>query len=724
MNGVTIFKSITQTTGGEDFPIGDIMDAIKSGHWQTKVAFYRSLPDQTEEQIKLKKQAKRDIPYFTGSGTFSKRSEDGIKEHNGRIVLDIDGIEDLDDARSLVCGDDFSEYVFKSVGDAGLAVIVKIDPNKHLESWKALTAYFKTKYGLIVDKATKDISRARFVSYDPEMWHNPRAKVFQLTQYDQLGKERAQKILDEAKSGEVHNALIRASRLLGGYIGGGLIGESEAEEFLVDLMSQKQGVVSLDIERKKVQDGIANGKLQPISPKQIESETKQTDEERENWKEVFAFAHEVNRHGRKYTDDDIRNLCEQYYFSMDKVRAVFKKVFEENVDEFGINDKPEIYKVETWLKKQWDFAENEITQVPEFKNKEDKKFQLLNVDTIYRKMQHVGFKYSLDKIKSLLRSDFMYRYNPFTDYFEGLPKWDGQTDFISELASYVKVEDQDFFKVQFKKCLVRCIGCSLYGVENRIVFVFVGEKQSTGKSTFLRFLNPFGSKYYTEAPIHNNKDSTLALAENFIYNLEELASLSNIDVNRLKSVISTATIKERKAYAKDAVEQPRRANFFGSTNKTEFLTDTENTRWLCFNLLSINWSYKKNINIRDVWSQAFALYNDEEFIDQLTAEEALYRDSKNKDYEINDLEKELIKRHFQVCKSHEGEFYSNADILDILQIDGGKKLESRFIGKNMVQLGFERGVKKMNGHTVRGYYCKKILSDYRGALDGDQSKMF
>jgi predicted P-loop ATPase len=154
------------------------------------------------------------------------------------------------------------------------------------------------------------------------------------------------------------------------------------------------------------------------------------------------------------------------------------------------------------------------------------------------------------------------------------------------------------------------------------------------------------------------------------------------------------------------------------------LTDTENTRWLCFNLLSINWSYKKNINIRDVWSQAFALYNDEEFIDQLTAEEALYRDSKNKDYEINDLEKELIKRHFQVCKSHEGEFYSNADILDILQIDGGKKLESRFIGKNMVQLGFERGVKKMNGHTVRGYYCKKILSDYSGPLEKEQHKPF
>lgn len=446
-------------------------------------------------------------------------------------------------------------------------------------------------------------------------------------------------------------------------------------------------------------------------------------QDKESWKEIYAFAHALNREGRQYTDTDIKHLCEQFFIGFEKVEKAFKKVFEENVEEFGINDKPTIFKVEVWLKKHWDFAENEITQVPEFREKGSDKFKLLNVDSIFRKMQHAGFNFTMDKLKSLLRSDFMTRFNPFHDYFNELDPWDKETDHIQKLASYVSVEDQPFFEVQFKKALVRCIGCSLYGFENRIVFVFVGEKQSTGKSTFIRYLNPFGQKYYTEAPIHNNKDSTLALAENFIYNLEELASLSNIDVNRLKSVISTATIKERKAYAANAVEQPRRANFWGSTNKTEFLTDTENTRWLCFNLLSINWKYKKDIDINKVWAQAFALYHDYDFNDQLTEEEAFYRDAKNKDYEINDYEKELIKRHFRVCKKHEGVFMSNADILDVLSLDGGKKLESRYIGKNMIQLGFERDVKKMNGHTVRGYYVVKKLSEYK-THDPEQKKMF
>lgn len=727
MSNVTIFKNIKQTQGGDDFPLSEIMEAIRLGHWQPKVMYYRSLPDRNEDEIKAKKTAKLDIPYFTGSGTFAKRSDDGIVSHNGRIVLDIDEIEDVDEVKSLIGADDYAEYVFTSVGGGGVAVVVKIDSNKHLESWKALSTYFKTKYGLIVDKATKDISRARFVSYDPDLVHNPKAKTFRLKQYDELAKERAGKIINSAARGEVHNALIRASRLIGGYIAGGLMDEHDGEEFLVNCMAQKEGVVDIEIERKKIRDGIENGKLSPITAQQVEKEGKISEAERGAWKEIYSFIHEINRHGRKYTEADIAHIGEQYYSiikaSKAKIENAFKKVFEENKDEFGINDKPEIYKVEIWLRKNWEFAENLITQTPEFKPRGADRFEVLNTDSIFRKLQHAGFKFPLDKLKSLLRSDFMPRYNPFVDYFESLPDWDG-VDHIAELSKYVRVKDQEFFETQFKKTLVRCIGCSLFNEENRIVFVLVGEKQSTGKSTFLRFLNPFKDKYYTEAPIHNNKDSSFSLAENFIYNLEELASLSNIDVNRLKSIISTAVIKERKAYARDSVEQPRRANFFGSTNKTEFLTDTENTRWLCFDLEAIDWGYKKKIDINKVWSQAYALYKDAGFDCQLSREEAELRDSKNKDYEINDYEKELIKRHFRVCEPHDGEFYSNADILDILQEDGRKKLESRFIGKNMVQLGFERGVKKVNNHTVRGYYCKKIIGEYQSEARENSPKPF
>jgi predicted P-loop ATPase len=445
----------------------------------------------------------------------------------------------------------------------------------------------------------------------------------------------------------------------------------------------------------------------------VEVSKKISADEKLAWKDIYGFINQLNRSGRPWSETDVLNLCEIHLISESKITSAFVKIYKENKDEFGINDKPDIVKVEVWLKKNWIFAENEITQTTEIKTKKDKSFEAMNIDSIYRKLQHVGFKFPFDKLKSLFKSDFVERYNPFNDYFNSLDPWDGKTDYITKLANYATVEDQEFFINQFKKTLVRCIGCGLYNRENRIVFVLVGEKQATGKSTFIRFLNPFGVKYYTESPLHNNKDSSFSLAENFIYNLEELASLSNIDVNRLKSIISMASIKERKAYARDVMEQPRRANFFASTNKNEFLTDTENTRWLCFNLLKMDWGYTKDIDINKVWAQAYALYKDPEFSDQLTKEEAAHRDKKNKGYEINDYEKELIKQHFKICEVNTGEFYSNADILEILQEDNRKKLDARYIGKNMVQLGFERGVRKINNHTVRGYFAKRMKSEYK-----------
>lgn len=431
-----------------------------------------------------------------------------------------------------------------------------------------------------------------------------------------------------------------------------------------------------------------------------------TDQEKDNWREVYSFVHSINKAGRHWTDTDIKHLCERFYFAVEKVRAVFIRVFEANKDDFGIDDKPEIYKVENFLRKNWEFVRNEVTQRSEYRPKDqpEAEFQKLNVDTLYRKLQHVRFNFSMEKVKSLLRSDFVRTYNPFFDYFESLPAWGRDVDHIGHLANFVKTTDQDFHVTQFRKMLVRCIGCALYGVENRFVYVFVGEKQEKGKSTFIRFLNPFGAKYYTEAPIRDNKDTYFSFSENFIYNLEELASLSNIEVNHLKSIISMTSIKERKAYAIDAEEQPRRTNFFGSTNKNEFLTDTENTRWLCMNVVDIDWNYKKEVDIHAVWAQAYSLYHDPDYNQNLTAEETASRDLANKAFEVSDLEKDLIKQCFEVTDTS-GQFYSLPDIISTLSDKfGGKPLNSRFIGKSMVQLGFIADVQRINGHKTRGYY--------------------
>lgn len=479
-------------------------------------------------------------------------------------------------------------------------------------------------------------------------------------------------------------------------------------------MNEKDKITANDFLK---QDFVTEKKYVPFD-ETPEVQQARTEQEKEAWREVYSFAHLINREGRNFTDTDIKNLCERFLLSLEKVRKVFSKVFAENSDAFGISEKPEIFKVEYFLRKNWEFVRNEVTQRSECRKAQtSNEFEKLNVDTLYRKLQHVNFKFSMEKLKSLLKSDFMTSYNPFKNYFENLEPWNYEFDFIGELANFIQTKNQDFHVTQFRKMLVRCVGCSLYGIENRFVYVFVGEKQETGKSTFIRFLNPFGMRYYTEAPIRDNKDTYFSFSENFIQNLEELASLSNIEVNHLKSIISMSMIKERKAFAVDAEEQPRRVNFFGSTNKDEFLTDSENTRWLCVNVESINWNYKKEIDIHKVWAQAFALFHDTEFNRNLTSDEMKQRDELNKTFEITDIEKDLIKQCFEITteKDPEGSFYSLPDILSTLQEKFlGKTLNPKFIGKSMTQLGFEKGSKRINGHKTRGYFVKlRTTSNYK-----------
>lgn len=453
-----------------------------------------------------------------------------------------------------------------------------------------------------------------------------------------------------------------------------------------------------------------------------------SDSVKEAWKQIYGFAYTLNQKGRKFNSTDIQNQAELYCgvihgLTTAKIESVFKKVFTQNKEEFGIADKPEWVKVEVFLRRHWEFIYNEVTQVTEFRAKGNHEWADINHDTIFRRLQSVGFKFGLDKVKSITRSDFVPAYNPFVHYFNSLTPWDQQADHISDLASYVTVTDNDFFQSQFKKALVRNIACSLFGVENRIVFTLIGEKQSTGKSTFIRFLSPFGNKYYTEAPIRNNKDAEFSFAENFIYNLEELSSLSNLDINRLKSIISMTSIKERKAYAVNAVQLPRRCNFWGSSNKKQFLTDTENTRWLVFELIGINWDYKKNVDINKVWAQAFSLFMSG-FSYQLTADEAKRRDDTNKSYEVEGVEKDLIMQSFEVTIKGDGEYFPNSTILETLQAGASTKLNSRLIGTTMAQLGFIPDEKKINGHKSRGWWAKYIPEVDRNYKEVEDNRKF
>ena len=147
--------------------------------------------------------------------------------------------------------------------------------------------------------------------------------------------------------------------------------------------------------------------------------------------------------------------------------------------------------------------------------------------------------------------------------------------------------------------------------------------QSSGKSTWCRFLCPPKLSRYFAEDIASDKDSRILLTTSFIINLDELSVLARKEINSLKAYFSKTTINERLPYDKRNTTLSRICSFVGSTNQSTFLSDeTGNVRWLCFELLGqIDFNYSKEVDINRVWTQAFHLA----YYDIVTASDVLIK---------------------------------------------------------------------------------------------------
>ena len=81
-------------------------------------------------------------------------------------------------------------------------------------------------------------------------------------------------------------------------------------------------------------------------------------------------------------------------------------------------------RVEAYLKSRYDLRYNEVSNEVEFrKTGTEDEYLVLNSSTIYRELEHNGYKISIANLETILRSDYVVIHNPLTEYFENLPEW-------------------------------------------------------------------------------------------------------------------------------------------------------------------------------------------------------------------------------------------------------------------------------------------------------------
>lgn len=170
-------------------------------HIREGVEFEPRIRQLRAESDKAKRQEiKKGLSYFLFSGIFSKRNAKSLEEHSGLIILDFDNLQDITGTRLQLQSDPYTLALFRSPSGDGLKLLVRIDPEKHLDSFKELEKYFATEYGLELDKSGKDVSRACYTSADNGLYFNPEAQVFLTTVLHQDDKTEVVKELPRSQA--------------------------------------------------------------------------------------------------------------------------------------------------------------------------------------------------------------------------------------------------------------------------------------------------------------------------------------------------------------------------------------------------------------------------------------------------------------------------------------------------------------------------------------------
>ena len=380
---------------------------------------------------------------------------------------------------------------------------------------------------------------------------------------------------------------------------------------------------------------------------------------------------------------------------------------------------PMILEMQEFINSVWDLRYDTVLNSVDWKLRGLVEWETCNENSLLMELLRAGFKVGKDMVSSLLGSDFVPRYDPFKSYFENCPRWDGVDEF-SELCKYIDVDDPEFFRDMLEKQFVRTIKCAIEpGFYNRFAFILQSRQQEQGKSMFIRYLNPFGDKYYTDEQLKDDKDSLIALSENFIYNLEEIDDMKKVGVGKLKAVLAKRMVNVRHPYGKQKVNSPRRCSFYGSTNLDEFLTDDVNTRWLVFKVNEIRHeSMFKNVNIDALWSQAWALYNDSSYQWDLTEKEKQHREKNNLRHKQSNIEDDIIAELF--------EYGNDREVLSIPQVikrirdsvGAGIKvnLDASHIYDVLVGMGFQSCEKIAMGRVLKYF---KIKNRYKSVYEED-----
>jgi hypothetical protein len=427
---------------------------------------------------------------------------------------------------------------------------------------------------------------------------------------------------------------------------------------------------------------------------------------------------------KKKNEDPLANFVEQETAILVDVPA--KKQREKRATNGRLSKRQ---KIEDSLAEYYDFRYNYMKYKIEFSPKSENNFKEItdrDIHTILRildrKTEH---KASFADISSVIASDFSRSFNPIEDYFHSLgktEKFDENNLELNRLIECVTCKTQPEFNETLKRWLIASVAnaLNLIGCQNQICMVLIGE-QGAYKTTFLNSLcpKPLTEYLYSGKLNLETKDTWIMLGQFFIINIDDqLKVLHKKDAETMKTLITQKENSVRLPHDKYNTKIIRRANFCGSINGLEFLTDnTGNRRFLPFEILDIDINKVQTvINLNRVWYEAYVYYmNGVKYWFDKEEMEKLFGDFS--EFTSPLAEQEQFLKYFEpLCNPNENHlgysYLTNTDILQYLNArTAGANLSGKKLGEILAKLKVVKHKKRVSGVSLQTYLVKEISHD-------------
>lgn len=666
--------------------IDDYFEKIRNGYWQDGVLNYRATGKN-----------KNNNQCVTVSGVFKERQAKKIIKHSGLICLDVDAKDQIADIDiEAIRQDNYVYAMHHSIGGFGYAVYIKIDSDRHLDAFLALENYFFVNYNVVLDTSCKDTSRLRFISYDPDLYINTKAKVFK--QY--LKKKELPKQKPIVIKSDFDDMVNKASSMnlfddYGDYIrlAFALVSEfgENGRHYFHNLCSSssKYNQVTADkhydIAVNRSGTGVTIASVYYIF-KQAGIEL--TSEKTEFIKSIVKLSDNPEAELKKMDVQDADTYLQ------------FTKKKEEKTEIDLIVD----------LIKMNNVKFNEITRNFEFNNEVMTDRVLANFYT--KVWTKIDDGISKDKIFTLIQNrDNSISYNPIRQWFDKNKHISYSNEF-ENLKKCFNIEQlihegdeififNDYLDIYLKKWLLGLIG-SAYGTYSLMILVITGE-QGIKKTEFFRNLLPIDLRgFYAESNLDEGKDSEILMTNKWLIIDDEFGGKSKKDATKLKRLSSQQTFSIRMPYGRVSEDLNRLAVLGGTSNDSEVINDpTGNRRIIPINLISFDFEAYKKIDKDKLFIELYHEWEKEKDGWFLSKYEIEYLNRSNeKNIEVMS-EYELINKYVRSDSNHK---MTNTEIkLKLESIHISFKTNNKRIGQALKKCGYNQEVIKEGGKTMRIY---------------------